>query len=96
MPGSTVTTACCGRGKSDVGASLRRLVHLEAQAVPERVPEGVTESARGYDVTGQRIALAGRHARPKMLDRAALGGLHQLDTPYAGGHRRGRPLPRCG
>src|SRR4051794_32952303 len=48
-----------------VGRQPRRLVDLEAEAMAERVSEGVSKSARGNDLPGQSVALAGRHSGPE-------------------------------
>src|SRR2546430_14163157 len=49
----------------------RRLVHLEADAVPEAVREGLTVTGAGNDLARERIALFAGHPRTE----AALGVL---------------------
>ena len=48
----------------------RRLVHLEPEAVAQRVAERLAEAARRDDVAGQRVGLAARHPGPELLRRA--------------------------
>ena len=64
MPGSTVTTACARQQGVGRGREPRRLVHLEAEPVTQRVAERVAEASRRDDVAGERVTFAAGHAGP--------------------------------
>ena len=66
------------------GRQPRRLVHLEAEPVAQRVAERVAEAPGRDDLPRQRVALPAGHAGTEVLERAALGGPDQLvDRPLA-------------
>ena len=87
MPGSIVTTAPTGSVPLGRGAQPGRLMHLQPQAVPQRMPEGVAEPARRQQLPGQRVRLAAGHARPNVLAGPELRRAHRLVD---------RPLPLVG
>ena len=77
-PGSTVTTLPASREPVAGGREPRRLVNLEADAVPEPVPELVAAPGRLDRVARHPVHLPHVRARLRGRQRRLLGGAHQL------------------
>ena len=61
-----------------LGREPRRLVDVEAEAVPEPVAERPGERARLDDAARGRVGLDARHAGPDRVERRLLRGEHDL------------------
>ena len=77
-PGSIVTTLPASRYPAPGGREPRRLVDLEADAVPEPVPELVAAPGRLDRVARHPVHLPHVRARLRGRQRRLLGGAHQL------------------
>ena len=93
MPGSTVTTLPTASVCRDSWAQARILVHEQADAVPEPVPERVAEAGRLDLVARSRVDAGPGRSGPNRFEarqlcvETDLVGAHQLVGQRAGGKR---------